>query len=74
MFGAELAALAAALEKVFDFAQAGVDELLLDVVDESLEAGLGGDLRDSRAHGAGAEDGDFFSLDWPYHFVSCLRV
>ena len=61
LFGADLAALAAALEKVFDFSQAHVDELLLDVIDEGLEAGLSGDLSDSRAHGAGAEDGDFFT-------------
>ena len=72
LFGADLAALAAALEKVFDFPQAGVDELLLDVVDESLEAGLGGDLSDPRAHGAGAEDGDFFSWLAIALFVSSL--
>ena len=60
LFGADLAALAAALEKAFDFPHAHVDELLLDIVEESLKAGLGGHLGDARAHGAGAEDGDFF--------------
>ena len=54
LLGADLAALAAALEKTFDFPHAHVDELLLDIVEESLEAGLGGDLGDARAHGAGA--------------------
>ena len=67
LFGADLAALAAALEKVFDFPQADVDELLLDVIDEGLEAGLSGHLGDSRAHGTGAEDGNFFG--WVGHIL-----
>src|SRR5437773_705961 len=33
---------------------------MLDVVNNRLEAGLSGDLGNTRAHGAGAEDGDFF--------------
>ena len=48
--------------KLLHPAQAGVDEFLLDVVDNRFEARLGGDLRDPGAHGAGAEDGDFFGF------------
>jgi hypothetical protein len=54
LLGAELAALPAALKKAADSAQAFVDELLRDVVNQSLETRLRGDLRDARAHGPGA--------------------
>ena len=72
LLGADLAALAAAFEKILHFPHAHVDELLLDIVEESLKAGLGGDLGDARAHGAGAEDGDFFSF--VSHDVSCFGL
>jgi hypothetical protein len=54
-----LPALAPALEELLDAVEAAVDEFLRDVVDERLVARLRRDLRDARAHRAGAEDADF---------------
>ena len=53
------------MKETFNFPHTRVDEFLLDIIDKGLKAGLSGDLSDSRTHGAGAEDGDFFS--WVGH-------
>ena len=62
LFGGQPAARATSLQKSSHAIQAGVDKFLLDVVNSRFEARLGGDLRDPGAHGAGAEDGDFFGF------------
>jgi hypothetical protein len=56
------AAFPAAFQKTLHTSQTGIDEFLLDVVNNRFESRLGGDLRDPSAHGAGAEDGDFFGF------------
>ena len=60
LFRRNFPALAGALEKTANTAQAGLDKFLLDIVDKSFKTCLGGHLRDARAHGAGAEDADLF--------------
>src|SRR5262245_41504428 len=62
LFRGQFAAVAAASGKTLHPVKAGIDEFLLDVVDERLKTGLSGDLGDARAHRARAEDGDFFGL------------
>src|SRR3990172_10255397 len=59
-FGANLSPFAATFEKGADPAQTGVDELLLDVVQERLKAPLRRHLRDAGAHGAGADNSNCF--------------
>src|SRR5713226_1499705 len=58
LFGGELSPLLAPLKETADPAEPLVDELLRDIVDQSLESRLRGDLRNSRAHSADAKNSD----------------
>src|ERR671919_1577193 len=62
LFGRQLSPVAAAAQEASNTIQSRVDKFLLDVVHESFETGLCGNLSDPGAHRAGAEDGNLFSF------------